>query len=97
MDVVAALQPKLGHRQLTFQAELSVFGDRSDIVVFRLRGIPVGVVEVKKPGGSIMENKLAHGQVYDYMKRLRQFHGLDHVFGILTTQQIDLESSQKDL
>ena len=32
-----------------------------------------------------MDNKVAHGQIYDYMKRLRQFHGLDHIFGILTT------------
>jgi hypothetical protein len=47
------------------------------------------VIEVKRPGmfegKSIIENKIVLGQLYDYMLRLRSFHGLQNVFGIVTT------------
>jgi hypothetical protein len=65
--------------------ELSVFRLRADIWVVQRRGIPVGVVEVKKPHPVVMTSKRVHGQIYDYMLRLRTQHGIQHVFGIVTT------------
>jgi hypothetical protein len=66
--------------------ELSVFSIRPDIwIVVNNRGVPVGVCEVKTPGSSIMESDIIHGQIFDYMLQLRSFHGLKHVFGIVST------------
>ncbi len=66
--------------------ELSIFKLRADIwIVVDATGVPVGVVEVKKPGKKIMQSDYVHGQIYDYMMRLRSFHGLKHVFGIVST------------
>jgi hypothetical protein len=65
--------------------ELSVFELRADIWVVTMQSVPVGVVEVKKPGNDIMDSPLLHGQIYDYMLRLQSFFGLRHVFGIVST------------
>jgi len=32
-----------------------------------------------------MKSKRVHGQLYDYLLRLRTQHGIKHVFGIATT------------
>lgn len=75
----------LGHLLKCYH-ELSIFKLRPDIwVVMNERGVPVGVCEVKKPGSSIMDSPVVHGQIYDYMLRLRSFHGIKHVFGIVST------------
>jgi len=87
-DIAASLAgvlPKSVWREITFAKELSVFGDRGDIWVLARSGIPVGVVEVKKPGKGIMDHPFVAGQIYDYMMRLRSFYGLDNVFGIVST------------
>jgi hypothetical protein len=50
-------------------------------------GIPVGVIEVKRP-----DDKISYGtshQIYDYMLQLRPFHGLKHVFGIVNLQAVE--------
>src|SRR5690348_9514734 len=61
---------------------------RPDIWLIATRtGNPLGVVEVKKPGESILSEKLVLGQIYDYMLRLKSFHGLKDVFGVLTTYE----------
>lgn len=66
--------------------ELSIFKVRPDIwILTKKGGIPVGVIEVKKPNEKIMEEKLVHGQIYDYMLRLQSFYGIQNVFGIVTT------------
>jgi hypothetical protein len=70
---------------LQFHNELSVFGTAPDMWVMTLRGRPVGVVEVKKPGRGILGNEEVAGQMYDYLRRLRSFYGLKHAFGIATT------------
>ena len=70
---------------LDFTPELSVFGSAPDVWVMTLHGRPIGVVEVKKPGAGILDHELVAGQMYDYLKRLRSFYGLIHVFGIATT------------
>lgn len=50
-------------------------------------GIPVGVIEVKKTPKEIdiMNHPQVHGQILDYMLRLKSFHGLRSVFGIVST------------
>ena len=70
---------------LDFAPELSVFSNAPDVWVMTKRGRPIGVVEVKKPGAGILDHELVAGQMYDYLKRLRSFYGLKHVFGIATT------------
>ncbi len=66
--------------------ELSIFRLRADIwIVVQKTGLPIGVVEVKKPEEKILKSNLVHGQIFDYLLRLKSFHGLEHVFGIVTT------------
>jgi hypothetical protein len=73
-------------KELACYSELGVKNMRPDIwVVVNKFGIPIGVIEVKKPGVDIMESKRVHGQIYDYMLRLRHFYGQQNVFGIVST------------
>jgi hypothetical protein len=72
---------------LRFSSDLSVFGLAPDVWVMTVRGRPVGVVEVKKPGCGILDDPIVAGQMYDCLKRLRTFDGLKHVFGIATTYE----------
>jgi hypothetical protein len=66
--------------------ELGVVRLRPDIwVVVKVNKAPIGVIEVKKPGKEIMNNKRVHGQIYDSMLRLRHFFGQQNVFGIVST------------
>lgn len=68
--------------------ELSIFDLRPDIWRVCASGVPIGVVEVKKPGDDdILQNELVQGQLFDYMLRLQSFFGLEHVFGILSTYE----------
>ncbi len=75
--------------KLTLHNELSVFEMRPDMWIVTSEGVPVGVVEVKKPDknnkNTVLDHKNVFGQIYDYMMRLRSFFGLRYVFGIITT------------
>jgi hypothetical protein len=86
-DVISDALTSIGlEKKLICQKEMSVFKVRPDIWVVTIgKGIPVGVIEVKKPDEKIMSSELVHGQIYDYMIRLQSFHGLKNVFGIVTT------------
>lgn len=66
---------------------MGFFNLRPDISVIKAFGIPVGVVEVKKPGKEILSNAAVLGELYDYMKQIVNFYGLKEVFGILTTYE----------
>jgi len=68
-------------------SELSVFDLRADIWLVMSHDRPVGVVEVKLPGEKIMRSPNVYGQIFDDMMSLRSFHGLKHVFGIVTTYE----------
>ena len=72
---------------LEFRAEVGFFKLRPDITVVKAFGIPVGVIEVKKPKSGILDNAKVLGELYDYMKQIVNFYGLKEVFGILTTYQ----------
>jgi hypothetical protein len=67
--------------------ELCIFRIRPDIWIVIKEGFPIGVLEVKKPDKKIMENERLHGQIFDYMIRLRNFYGQKHVFGIVSTYE----------
>lgn len=68
--------------------ELSIFDLRPDIWIVYGGGIPIGVVEVKKPGeDGTLQHPYVHGQLFDYMLRLQSFFGLEQVFGILTSYE----------
>lgn len=58
-------------------------------MVQSLDGIPILVLEVKKPHikESIVDNYKVLGQLYDYMGRLRSFFGQIEIFGICTSLQ----------
>ena len=62
-------------QRLTCYNEMSIFKLRPDIwVVTNDRGVPVGVCEVKKPGRSIMDSRVLHGQIYDYVRSSARSH-----------------------
>jgi hypothetical protein len=68
--------------------ELSLFRLRADIwIVVKKSGVPVGVLQVKKhkEDSNVLNNENVHGQILDYMLCLKSFHGLQHIFGIVTT------------
>mmetsp|Transcript_521 Transcript_521/g.739 ORF Transcript_521/g.739 Transcript_521/m.739 type:complete len:510 (+) Transcript_521:622-2151(+) len=68
--------------------ELGIFRLRPDIwILFEQKGIPIGVIEVKKPDSKIMNSNRLHGQIYDYMLRLRHFFGQKWIFGITSTYE----------
>ena len=61
---------------------------RSDIIVFRRRGSLIGVCGVKVPSdkdGIDLESLSLKSQVVDYMLQLKYTHGVENVFGIVTT------------
>ena len=67
--------------------ELGIFRIRPDIWIVIKEGFPIGVLEVKKPDKKIMQSERLHGQIFDYMIRLRNFYGQKHVFGIVSTYE----------
>lgn len=77
--------------ELNFSSELGLFEiDHGDIWIVTMLGTPIGVVEVKKPFNpesprSVMDDKIALGQLFDYMMHLRSYTGRQHPFGIITT------------
>ena len=68
--------------------EIGVFRIRPDVWIVVLRGYPVGVIEVKKPDAEGQSPALDHpnvlGELNDLMCRLKSFHGVTPVFGLLT-------------
>ena len=58
---------------------------RTDFLVLRQNGLPVGVIEVKKPDKSdLMEQTQIFGELFDYMMFLKSTYNIQRVFGILT-------------
>jgi len=47
--------------------------------------VPIGAVEVKIPKAGVMDNGIFQGQLYDYMRILRDIFGVQDVFGIMST------------
>ena len=51
----------------------------------KLNGLPILVIEVKRPHTDALANEYVNGQLCDYMCVLRQRYGVNEVFGIITT------------
>jgi hypothetical protein len=75
--------------ELKLRCDLEIASLRADIWVICCNGYPVGAVEIKKPrkdksSPTTFNRPKVQGQLFDYMLRIRSFHGLRHVFGIMT-------------
>jgi hypothetical protein len=70
-------------RSLTLRCDLQIAELKADFWVISHNGFPVGAIEVKKPGGGDDFSRNL-GQLFDYMLRIRSFHGIRSVFGICT-------------
>ena len=73
---------------LIVHSEIATFGIRHDRWVVTRSGLPIGVIEVKKPdiegGVKGLEHPNILGELYDFMRHLPNFYGIAPVFGILT-------------
>ncbi|KAL3919272.1 MAG: hypothetical protein SGILL_003835 [Bacillariaceae sp.] len=69
-------------------SEVATFNIRQDLWVVTMRGVPVGVIEVKKPDIKGKVKGMSHpnvlGELYDFMRHLPNFYGVSPVFGIVT-------------
>ncbi len=83
-DIIAAAGLQ---NRIELANELGVVDLRVDIWLVLTNGVPIGVVEVKKPGKTVMNSPNLFGQIFDYMLQLQAFHGLSTPFGIVTTFQ----------
>jgi hypothetical protein len=75
--------------EVTLGAEMGLWaGERWDFAVIYKDWVPIGVVEVKKPGKikykTAMENSSVLRQVYDYLWSLHSFFGIKNPIAILT-------------
>ncbi len=59
--------------------EAGTFELRPDLWILRVGGMPVGVVEVKKPGDRVLDDERVLGELFDYMKHLPNFYGTRQV------------------
>lgn len=69
-------------------SEIGTFNIRPDLWVVTIHGIPVGIIEVKKPdipGGVVaLDHPNVLGELFDFMKHLPNFYGVTPAFGIVT-------------
>ncbi len=92
-DVIGDLLVVVGlDKKVSCFNELGIHNIRPDIwIVVTLTGVPIGVVEVKKPKTltteKLLTDKRVYGQIFDYMKKLETFTGLVDTFGIITTYE----------
>jgi len=80
LDVIGATRLN----QLELFLEVQVLSIRPDIYVVTLKGIPVGTVEVKKPGPRAMADPKVLGEVFDQLQHLNSCFGV-RSFALLTT------------
>lgn len=69
-------------------SEIGTFNVRPDLWVVSVTGVPVGVIEVKKPDVTGKPSAMSHpnvlGELYDFLKHLPNFYGVSPCFGVLT-------------
>jgi len=60
--------------EMSVTAEMSWSGRKPDLWIVSMRGIPIGVVEVKAPGApDVMEYPGHFGQLFDYVMQKREY------------------------
>eukprot|EP01118_Nematostelium_gracile_P018556 TRINITY_DN8271_c0_g1_i1.p1 TRINITY_DN8271_c0_g1~~TRINITY_DN8271_c0_g1_i1.p1 ORF type:complete len:516 (-),score=92.47 TRINITY_DN8271_c0_g1_i1:98-1570(-) len=72
---------------LTVSQQIGIFRAKPDIWIVFKNGIPIGVVEVKKPAVGVMSHPKVLGQILLYMTQLKSFYGIQDIFGIVTTYE----------
>lgn len=83
-DIIIALQLQ---GTVIMQEEVTVHSLQPNLLVLIHKHYPIGVVEIKTPGSEVLNNSKVHGQMYDYMVRLKMYFGVETVFGIITTYE----------
>ncbi len=79
-DILTAL-----NLPLTFKAEITIHRVRPDLCVLMLKMYLVGVIEIKKPGRTILAKPTVLGELFDQMVLVEGFFGMGPAIGILTT------------
>ena len=78
----------LGASDVEIHSAIATFNIRPDLWNVSVRGIHIGVVEVKKPDVPGKPKALQHanvlGELFDFLRHLPNFHGVSPAFGILT-------------
>jgi hypothetical protein len=70
---------------LSIHSELAIAELKADFWIISCNGYPAGAIEVKKPGEvSEAASNINYGQLYDYLLRIRSFHGIQNVLGLYT-------------
>ncbi len=70
---------------LFLRNHLAISELKADFWIISYNGFPVAAIEIKKPGPlNEKKRKINFGQLFDYMQRIRSFHGVTNVFGIFT-------------
>ncbi|CAG8631081.1 8882_t:CDS:1, partial [Paraglomus occultum] len=81
-DIVYAMGRE---KELSFREEMPFRQQRPDIWVVSFHGLPVGIIEIKKPSDKIMDSPQLGGQVFDYLTMLQSFYGIKWHFAIVST------------
>ena len=67
-------------------SELSIFGEKSDLWILKNAAIPIGLIEIKRPGKiDVMSNTWIFGQVHGYLQVLKNFCGVQYPIALLST------------
>ncbi len=78
---------------LSLRSDLAIAELKADFWVISYNGYPIGAREIKKPETLKKRQnmtkdqetkKLIYGQLFDYLMRIRSFHGVRFVFGIFS-------------
>jgi hypothetical protein len=81
-DIIAAAELE---GNLALRNDLSIAELKADYWVISFNGFPVAAIEVKKPGVvSVGNMAINYGQLFDYLMRIRSFHGIRSVLGLFT-------------
>ncbi|KAF8472083.1 hypothetical protein BDZ91DRAFT_791092 [Kalaharituber pfeilii] len=85
MNEIISLAGKAG--TISLQEEMQLREQRPDIWVICDNGLPVGIIKIKKPSDTIMDDPLLAGQVFDYLTLLKSFYGIEWQFAIVSTYE----------
>ncbi|KAM9978893.1 hypothetical protein ACTFIY_012664 [Dictyostelium cf. discoideum] len=92
-DIVSYLKLAIGNIIQSCGINASCVNDfgvsslKPDIMVLTIEsiGLPIGIIEVKKPSKNIMENETLNGQTFNYMLSIAEMYGQEDVYCISTT------------
>ena len=71
--------------QIVYLEEIGIDGIRPDWRVLKIAGRPIGLIEVKRPSETILNEEHVVGQIFDYIHMIKVYFGLPYMFAILST------------